>query len=382
VCGLVLSGPLSSRIEETRTRAFLTKATGFMKRIEDIFEQFARESHLTLGPPTHPLVVLIFETDEEFEKYAVEITGGRGLSAGNIAGFYSSLTNFLAIRMSECHTFETPLHEAIHQQVYNRQVLKRLAPLPAWYNEGIATGFEGNGDRITNGPVKVNSRYAQMAAAGSPIGWKDLVAEDNAFRGDIFAGDAYMHAWSMHWLLVNNYADEYTKYVKMLGQKEPLAEDSARVRLKEFEEAFGKPPEAFQSELIPKLKLEIKKQRVAFKQRAVGRDVKQIKLAEVDFSATLKPQGILMGGNLTNISYIRDMAYYVTLESGTGLYADWHIQSLPIKRSAPLKATYAQKRAANPDPRLGVAGVMLKVHSAPVDSDQANAWKRGQVPSP
>ncbi len=382
VCGLVLSGPLSSKIEETRSRTFLKKATDFMKRIENIFEQFARESHLTLQTPTHPLVVLIFETDEEFEKYALEITKGRGLSAGNIAGFYSGLTNFLAIRMSECHTFETPLHEAIHQQVYNRQLLRRLAPLPAWYNEGIATGFEGNGDRITNGPVKVNSLYARLAADGSPIGWKDLVSEDHAFRGDIFAGDAYMHAWSMHWLLLNNYPNQYTKYVKMLGQKEPLAEVSAEDRLKEFEEAFGKSPEAFQGELLPKLKLEIKRQKVTFKQPAHGRDVKQTKLAEVDFSATLKPQGIYLGGNLTNISYIREMAYYVTLETGSGLYADWHIPNLAVKRSTALKPQYARKQAANPNPRFGATGVLLKVHSAAVDSDQANSWKRGQVPAP
>jgi hypothetical protein len=382
VCGLVLAAPLSSAVEESRARAFLKKGCDFMKRIENIFEQFARQARLPLERPTYPLVLLVFETDEDFEKYALEITGGKGISAGNILGFYSAITNFLAIRMSECHTFETPLHEAIHQQVYNRNVLKRLAPLPGWYNEGIATGFEGNGDRITNGPVKVNSVYARIAAERSPIGWKDLVSGDTAFRGDIFAGDAYMHAWSMHWLLLNNYSNQYTKYVKMLGQKEPLAEESAEDRLKEFEEAFGKSPEDFQGEMLPKLKLEIKRQKVTFKKTATGRDVKQSHLAEVDFSATLRPQGILVGGNLTNISYIRDMAYYITIESGSGVYADWHIPSLAMKRSTQLNPQFARKRVARPKPGLGPTAVMLRVHSTLVDSETAQAWKRGQVPAP
>ncbi len=284
--------------------------------------------------------------------------------------------------MSECHTFETPLHEAIHQQVYNRGVLKRLAPLPAWYNEGIATGFEGNGDKITNGPVKVNSFYARIAVESSPIGWKDLVSADKAFRGDIFAGDAYMHAWSMHWLLLNNYRDEYTRYVKMLGQKEPLAEVSAEERLEEFKSSFGKTPEDFQGEMLPKLRVEIRKQGVRFKNPSEERKVKQSHLAEVDYSAVLGRQGILIGGKLTNISYIRDMAYYVTVESGTGVYAEWFIPNLSIHRTTPLAPQLARKRVANPNPRLEANSVMLTVHSAPCSRNKLPPGNEAKFPLP
>lgn len=382
VCGLVLAEPLGSRVEESRCRAFLKKAGDFMKRIENIFEQFAREVHVPLEASEFPLVLLIFETDDDFEEYADEITGGKGISSSRTLGFYSAITNFLAIRMSECHTFETPLHEAIHQQVYNRQMLKRLAPLPAWFNEGIATGFEGNGDRITNGPVKVNSHYARRAAAGSPIGWHDLVSGDVAFRGDIFAGDAYTHAWSMHWLLVNQHRDKYTEYVKMLGQKAPLEKSSEEERQKEFESVFGKSAEDFQDEFLPQLNLEIKRQKVRFKGPKKGRDILQTNLAEVDFGALLRPQGILVGGKLTNISYIREMAYYVTIETGAGLYADWLIPNLSVKRNTTLKSQYARKRVSNPKPNLRATSVTISVHSVPVDSDEAKAWARGNVPAP
>ncbi len=74
---------------------------------------------------------MIFETDEDFEEYTTKHTGGRGLSAGNIAGFYSPQTNYLYVRMSECYDFSTPLHEAIHQQCFNTGVLARLTDSPS-----------------------------------------------------------------------------------------------------------------------------------------------------------------------------------------------------------------------------------------------------------
>ena len=113
-----------------------------MKSIEVMFSRFCSSMRVQAGKPEFPLVVLIFETDDDFEEYTAKATGGRGLSAGNIAGFYSPITNYLYVRMSECYSFSTPLHEAIHQQCFNTGVLHRLSPVPTWFGEGIATGFE------------------------------------------------------------------------------------------------------------------------------------------------------------------------------------------------------------------------------------------------
>ena len=76
------------------------------------------------------------------------------------------------------------------------------------------------------------------------------------------------------------------------------------------------------------------------------------------------------------------MAYYVSIQTGSGLYADWHIPSVSIKRSVPLKLQYARKVTSNPKPGLGGSSVLLKVHSAPLESEEAKAWSRGQVPAP
>ena len=73
-----------------------------MKTVEKVFVDFVNDLKIETEKPRFPLVLLIFETDDDFMKFTAEETGGRGLSAGSILGYYSGLSNRLVIRMSEC----------------------------------------------------------------------------------------------------------------------------------------------------------------------------------------------------------------------------------------------------------------------------------------
>ena len=286
VVGLVLAAPLESR-DTARSRAFVKKMTTFMKRVDSVFMRFAREMRFPTEPPTHPLVTLVFETDRDFNEYASMATGGRGLTATNLAGFYSPLTNFLAIRLRECDTFETPLHEAIHQQVFNRHIFQRFAPVPKWFNEGIATGFEGNGERINIGPMKINSRYARQVANTGRLPWATVVSNDGTFGADVLAGEAYTHAWSIHWMLVTKFKTEYMNYVKLLGKKQPLSQENGEDRLDEFAHAFGKPVNVVQAEFRNTLQAGIKRQKITMNRRSrAGVSRERINLGEVEIKAT------------------------------------------------------------------------------------------------
>ena len=152
VMGLVLAAPLH-KSSEARANTFLKQGAQFMKSVETAFGNFVKDARIDIDPPRFPLVVLIFEARPDFEEYAAKATGGNGLSASRIAGFYSGNTNWLAIRLDECQSFDVPLHEAIHQQVYNRIVFQRLAPIPHWFDEGIATGFESANKKVTTVPT-------------------------------------------------------------------------------------------------------------------------------------------------------------------------------------------------------------------------------------
>ncbi|MBX3440504.1 MAG: hypothetical protein KF861_23645, partial [Planctomycetaceae bacterium] len=115
VVGVVLQAPLEEG-DHPRVDRFLQKATTFLQSIERMFNKFADSMGLPLHPPRFPLVMLIFETDGNFNAFTHATTRGRGPSTENILGFYSPLTNWLAIRLDECDSFAVPLHEAIHQQ--------------------------------------------------------------------------------------------------------------------------------------------------------------------------------------------------------------------------------------------------------------------------
>ena len=382
VVGLVLDAGLS-KAAEGRAQECLRKATKFQRAVEKNFLSFTRRMRIKTTPPTHPLVLIIFETDKAFEAYHKEVTGGVGLSAGNVAGFYSPLSNWLVIRMTECLTFDTPLHEAIHQQVFNQHVLQRLAPTPAWFNEGIATGFEGNGDQVSRGPSKVSVRYSRLANSARTVNWPILVKDDRAFRGDIFAGEAYTHAWCMHWLLVTKYKKEYTKYVERIGQDEPLAEHDPNQRRQDMEEIFGKSVKELQAEFPRALMSAVKRQKLpAPKTRRAGELNLQSNLADVTLVGVTGSRGQFgTEGAIRNISLIRPMTFHVVALTDSGMYAEWVIPNLGINKQVALKLQTANKRARGA--RGGPSrSFRLQVNSAAPDSRDAKLWEAGNTPAP
>jgi len=383
VIGMVLAESLPKKLDKTATE-LLKKGAKFMRLVDKEFLKFVDDLKVDLVKPRYPLVVLIFETDDDFIAYTEAETGGRGLTAGNMLGYYSGLSNHLVIRMSECHTFETPLHEAIHQQVYNRGVLQRLSAAPAWFNEGIATGFEGNGERINAGPLTVNLRYARPAINAKIVDWDDVVADDKAFRGDVLAGEAYAHAWSIHWFLVTKYRKQYMKYLQLLSQKKPLEKDDDKTRIKEFEEIFGKSVGKLQAEFPEALRqAALKMDLKPTPRKPPGYLLAQSNLAEVELNvANTENSGPAAEGRMRNMSLLRPMSFLVTVETNAGTYAEWYLPNV-APRHAPINMDreLITKRMVNgpggPSSSFGV-----RVRAVVADSPTDQQWKRGNMPVP
>lgn len=378
VIGVVLTAPLP-KTSEKRVQASLIRAARYMESIEVTFRKFCSAMRIEPQKPRFPLVVLIFETDPDFEAYNQKLTGGRGLSASATAGFYMQTTNQLYVRMSECYTFATPLHEAIHQQCFNTGVLARLAPIPVWFAEGIATGFEGAGDRVQGDPQKLNAVYAKLllnlGRIPSTLNWNDVVRQDGAFRGDIFAGEAYLHAWSLHWLLVSKYRNTYSKYLEYLRTLEPLSEVDATTRFAKFQEVFGETPDDIQRGFRGAFELALKKQKLPPDPNdQPGLLSKQTNLAGIDMYVESRNEGTFALGRLRNISPLRDMSYCVVVLTNAGTYAQWHVPKLKINEQSQLPARVL--------PDFGAGSFQVIVHAAPADSDEATRWNRGQLPDP
>ncbi|TWT64105.1 DUF1570 domain-containing protein [Rubinisphaera italica] len=384
VIGMVLMGPLE-RAGEGPATGFMRKAAQFMKNVQSVFQTFAKDMRLEIQDPETPLVLLIFESDDDFNKYAMEVTKGQGLSVSRISGFYDGMTNFLSIRMAECSTFEVPLHEAIHQQVYNRGLLKRLAPIPAWFNEGIATGFEANKDRIRSGPAKVHSRFAAKAPKVEQVGWDDLISEDLAFQGDVMAGDAYCLAWCLHWLLVNEHPKEYTEYVKMLSEKEPLLKEEDLARKREFEQFFGDDMESLKQEFILSLNTAMRRQRnVREEPQKAGYYYAQQGLADIELSAISRTDrgGLLeLEGRIRNINPLRSLTFSVSVVTDGGNYAQWILPDVDPNRIIRLPKKYAQEALPGLSPQPSNS-FRVNIRSVIPESTEGQSWQRGNLPDP
>jgi hypothetical protein len=383
VVAMVLAAPLE-KSAEGHASAFIRKAARFMNNVDGVFGKYADTMKFPVRELRFPLVLVIFESDEDFEKYADEATGGRALSASNITGFYSGLTNWLAVRMSACDSFEVPLHEAIHQQMYNR-VLQRLAPIPKWFDEGIATGFEGSGERINTNPIKVNPRYARQATKlPSGVQWSMVVGEDASFTADVLAGDAYTHAWCLHWMLATQHKENYQAYVQHLSQREPLSRTTTAEEHRLFQSIFQTEMNQLQSEFPQVLQQACKRQKVVLTEPPPGKANSQQALGQYSIDAvSLSDLGgrLQVRGMLRNISPLRPMTFYVTVETETGMYADWLVPDLKPREQQALPAQLVTK--SFPMRERGEPGrFRVFIRSTPASSRQAALWKEGQLPPP
>lgn len=375
VVGIVLATPLP-KSSEGRIKKVLDRATNFMKKVETAFATFLKEAKIPANKPKYPQVMLIFETDIEFEKYTEKITQQRGLQAGMIAGFYSGLTNFLAIRLEECGSFETPFHEAIHQQVYNCGLLQRLSPVPQWFDEGIATGFEGVNGKVVSHPIKVSPRYARQSLQHDNMTWEEMHLHDEAFRGDVLVSEAYGQAWGLHWLLITKYKPEYNKYLKLLSQKAPLAQDNPEERKADFAAAFKKPMKEMEREFPQILELAIKRQKVISElPKPPGISLTESNLGKVQMTA-IQSDGILrVEGQLFNQSPLRPMSFLVMVATDAGSYALWFHDKVEIGKSVPLQAQAANQRLPGAN-GFGVGrSFRVMVRSAPSDSPRVASWR-------
>lgn len=378
VVALVLVGPVDRR-GENRVTGFLRKATTFLNNVERVFTRYAEDMHFPLRDPGFPLALVVFESDADFIEYTRQTTGDGGISAENISGFYSKLDNRLAIRLSECRTFEVPLHEAIHQQMYNR-VFQRLAPIPSWFDEGIATGFENDGERVDVHPARINSHYAQLAMNLPPRGvtWSDVVTDDASFRGDKLAGQAYVQAWALHWMLATQHTDAYETYVQELAVRTPLQELTGAERAERFEDAFGASIAEIEEDFPRALQSGIRRQRIRFPDDPEpGLMIAHADLSEVRIKAVNR---LDLGGRLTvegrieNISPIRPLTFHVVVITETGIYADWVVSDVPVGGSAPLAGQVAAKVV--PGALGGVSQTFsVRVQSAVPGSDTDMAWR-------
>lgn len=259
------------------SRDYARWCAALFERLHEAFGNFWSKAGLEVFDPPRPLVVVIFADRRRYEAHA---SRDLGAASDRVVGYYNLLTNRVttfdltgtdgvprpAGRGSPGTALEiltspaaaglvaTLVHEATHQMAFNCGMHRRLAPVPLWVSEGIATYFETPDLKNTRGWRGIGNvnrpRLDHFLATHRPGDIAAIITSDDRFRAAEGPLDAYAAAWSLTRHLVETRKKEFTDYLRTQAAKPPLAEDSVAERRRDFEAAFGQSPEAIEQDVV------------------------------------------------------------------------------------------------------------------------------------
>jgi hypothetical protein len=258
------------------SREYAVWCAALFERLHDTFATYWTNAGLEIRRPQHPLVVVIFADRRAYEAYAARDLGA---AADRVVGYYNLLSNRVTtFDLTGSDSLPKPagrrpgragleilaspeaaglvatlVHEATHQMAFNTGMHQRLAPVPLWVSEGIATCFETpdlTNARGWKGIGGVNTARLDRFLQGSrPGGLRELVAGDEPFRRAAEGLDAYARAWALTHFLMKTKRDAFAGYLRTIAAKQPCGDDSPERRLEEFTAAFGATPDALEPEV-------------------------------------------------------------------------------------------------------------------------------------
>lgn len=250
------------------SRSYAQWAAALFERLHEAFANFWDRAGFEITRPEQPLIVVIFADRRRYEEHA---SGDLGAATDRVVGYYNMLSNRIttydltgsdALHASAGRTLgragleilarpeaaslvSTLVHEATHQMAFNGGLHQRLAPVPVWVSEGVATYFETpdmSSERGWRSIGGVNAARRQQFLAGGRGGWiAPLIADDEVFRRPDTAIDAYAQAWALTAFLLQTKKQAFVRYMTTLAAKRPFADDSPEIRRRDFVEAFGEP---------------------------------------------------------------------------------------------------------------------------------------------
>jgi len=258
------------------SRAYAQWCGALFEKLNDAFVNYWRRAGVEVEGTRRPLVVVIFSDRQRYEAHAARDLGA---AADRVVGYYNLLTNRvttfdltgsdqLARRPTTsagragleilaspeaAGLVSTLVHEASHQMAFNCGLHRRLAPVPVWLSEGVATFFEtpDPGGRGWKGIGGVNRpRLDRFLATYRPGVLDAIVIGDEPFREADGAIDAYARAWALTAFLAQTRKQALVDYLATVGAKPPLGDDSPDQRRRDFVAAFGAEPNDLEEPLL------------------------------------------------------------------------------------------------------------------------------------
>jgi hypothetical protein len=240
------------------------------ERLHSAFTNFWSRRGFEIYDADTPQVVLIFDTRENYARYAnnelgtdpggmvayynlennrvvmYDLTGADAFNRENDRRHTTAQINTILNQPYAAAMVATIVHEATHQLAFNCGLQTRFADWPFWVSEGLAMYFETpslKSSRGWSGLGHVNRmRLVQMRAYLSKRpadSLTTLISDDKRFRDPELMLDAYAEAWSLNYFLFHKHSKELDAYLQAIGEKKPLFELSAEERIADFKQHFG-----------------------------------------------------------------------------------------------------------------------------------------------
>lgn len=254
------------------------RSQGYATMFEDIFNQvdsFYSLRGFQTSKPATLLIALVLKDQAAFKKYCQDdqmawsegLRGYYSLKSNRIAMYdrpdviqsvqtmldeNTSMSRSAIIAASAStvtgETADTIIHEATHQVGFNIGIHSRIGGTPAWVLEGMATVLEAPGMRSRKKSHDPSSRLnrdrlewfkTEYEQRRQPGDLAKLIASDDMFSKQTL--DAYSKSWGITWFLTENPARArmFSKYLKVVSERDPLEAYTAEQRLEDFKNVFG-----------------------------------------------------------------------------------------------------------------------------------------------
>ena len=213
----IIVSDTSGRFRETATRIMESMLPGIVKHV--------RAMKIPLHAPPTPMPVVMFRKRARFQAYRKV--------PDHVVAYYDPISNEVVMceeapesgAIGASQQLSTIAHEGAHQILHNIGVQQRLAPWPAWLNEGLAEYFAPTtfGKRMTwKGAGEVNDwrmyeleRYLKSGAGPGDFINDTVVAARLTSTG-------YATAWALTHFLAKRRKSEFHKLMREYAQTTPL----------------------------------------------------------------------------------------------------------------------------------------------------------------
>jgi len=266
----------------TTSRDFANWYGRLLQRLHEQYDTHWKRHGVELSPPEFPMVAIVFANEASFRQYAqregvnilreqcayyhkltnriavYDMSGMQTQQAGNQARAAFNIQRFLTQPDAQ-NNIRTVIHEAVHQVGFSTGMHPRFVSNPVWVYEGLAIFHEVpnplNRDigwtlgPHVNAPRLNNLRwYLSEQHMESPI--IKMLQEDQLFNNPATALDNYALAWGLLYYLERRRPKELAAYLQRLQAKTMDSEDTAEIRIKDFESCFGSDWNRFDREFL------------------------------------------------------------------------------------------------------------------------------------